>query len=40
VRTVITLAKGDAQVILRSGASVPCSRQYRAQLIARLPHSG
>jgi two-component system LytT family response regulator len=40
VRTVVTLAKGDAQVILRSGASVPCSRQYRAQLIARLPHSG
>ncbi|WP_338510365.1 LytR/AlgR family response regulator transcription factor [Burkholderia gladioli] len=29
-------AKGDATVILRSGAEVPCSRQHRAALIQSL----
>jgi two-component system LytT family response regulator len=33
---VQSLAKGDAQVMLRSGASVPCSRQFRGQLMQRL----
>ena len=28
--------KGDGLIILRSGASVACSRQYRAELIQRL----
>ncbi|MBK6296361.1 MAG: response regulator transcription factor [Rhodoferax sp.] len=31
------LAKGDATVLLRDGAQVACSRQYRAALLARLP---
>jgi len=30
------LAKGDAQVVMTSGARVPCSRQFRAQLMQRL----
>ena len=29
-------AKGDATLVLRSGAELPCSRQYRAALVARL----
>jgi len=28
--------KGDATVVLRSGAEVPCSRPYRAELLRRL----
>lgn len=40
VRSVQALAKGDAQVILHSGVSVPCSRQYRARLVARLAPAG
>jgi two-component system LytT family response regulator len=28
--------KGDATVVLRGGAEVPCSRQYRAELMRRL----
>ena len=28
--------KGDATVVLRSGAQAPCSRQYRAELLRRL----
>lgn len=30
------IGKGDAQVVLRGGALAPCSRQYRADLVARL----
>ncbi|MBI3101239.1 MAG: response regulator [Burkholderiales bacterium] len=30
------LAKGDATVLLRGGAQVPCSRQYRTALMASL----
>lgn len=30
------LSKGDATVLLRDGAQVPCSRQYRAALMACL----
>jgi len=40
VRTVESLAKGDATVVLASGARVPCSRQHRAQLIERLRARG
>ena len=28
--------RGDATIVLRSGAEVPCSRQYRAALVQRL----
>lgn len=30
------LDKGDGELILRSGARVPCSRQYRAEVMERL----
>jgi two-component system LytT family response regulator len=36
VASVQSLPKGDATVVLRSGASAPCSRQFRAQLMQRL----
>jgi two-component system LytT family response regulator len=36
VASVQSLAKGDAAVRLKSGAQVPCSRQFRAQLMRRL----
>jgi two-component system LytT family response regulator len=36
VAVVQPRAKGDATVVLRSGAEVPCSRQHRAALMARL----
>jgi two-component system LytT family response regulator len=31
-----TRERGDATVVLRDGSQVPCSRQYRATLVARL----
>lgn len=36
VAGIQTLDKGDGELILRGGARVPCSRQYRADLLARL----
>lgn len=36
VERVVTLEKGDGELLLRGGARVPCSRQYRAELLARL----
>ncbi len=36
VATVQPRDKGDATVVLRSGAAVPCSRPYRAELLRRL----
>jgi len=36
VAAVQSLPKGDATVLLRSGEQVPCSRQFRAQLMERL----
>ena len=36
IASVHTLDKGDGELILRGGARVPCSRQYRAELMARL----
>jgi len=36
VSGVRPLGKGDAAVVLRNGAEVPCSRQHRAQLMQRL----
>jgi len=36
VVSVQHLDKGDGELILRSGARVPCSRQYRAEVMERL----
>ena len=36
VEHVVSLDKGDCELVLRGGARVPCSRQYRAALIERL----
>jgi two-component system LytT family response regulator len=36
VASVQSLPKGDATVVLRSSAQVPCSRQFRAQLMERF----
>jgi len=38
VQAVRTRDKGDATLLLRSGTEVPCSRQYRAELLQRLQH--
>ena len=34
--TIEPLDKGDCELVLRSGARVPCSRQHRPALLARL----
>nr|WP_315393629.1 LytTR family DNA-binding domain-containing protein [uncultured Duganella sp.] len=34
--SVESLDKGDGELVLRSGARVPCSRQYRADIMSRL----
>lgn len=36
VLRIVPLDKGDCELELRSGARVPCSRQYRAALVAAL----
>ncbi|MBJ7312666.1 LytR/AlgR family response regulator transcription factor [Rugamonas sp. CCM 8940] len=36
IASVHPLDKGDAELLLRDGARVPCSRQYRADIMARL----
>ncbi len=36
VERIVPLDKGDCELVLRSGATVPCSRQYRAALVAAL----
>jgi two-component system LytT family response regulator len=36
IEQVVTLDKGDGELLLRGGARVPCSRQYRADVLARL----
>jgi two-component system LytT family response regulator len=36
VSSVRSVSKGDAQVRMRSGAEVPCSRQFRGALLLRL----
>ena len=40
VEHVVSLDKGDCELVLRGGARVPCSRQYRAALIERLQQPG
>ncbi len=36
VESVVALDKGDCELVLRGGARVPCSRQYRASVVERL----
>jgi two-component system, LytTR family, response regulator len=36
VQQLVVRDKGDATVVVRGGAQVPCSRQHRAELVARL----
>ena len=36
IASVVSLDKGDAELILHGGARVPCSRQYRAAVVAQL----
>lgn len=36
VLRIVPLDKGDCELVLRSGARVPCSRQYRAAVVAAL----
>jgi two-component system LytT family response regulator len=36
IETVVALEKGDGELVLRGGARVPCSRQYRASVMALL----
>jgi two-component system LytT family response regulator len=36
IDSVIAQAKGDGELVLRGGARVPCSRQYRPGVIAQL----
>jgi two-component system LytT family response regulator len=36
IERVIPLEKGDCELVLRGGARVPCSRQYRASVLERL----
>jgi two-component system LytT family response regulator len=36
IDSVVALDKGDCELVLRGGARVPCSRQYRAAVMARL----
>jgi two-component system LytT family response regulator len=40
VSSLQSLPKGDAQVLMRSGARAPCSRQFRGQLVQRLRPRG
>jgi two-component system LytT family response regulator len=36
IERVLPLDKGDCELLLRGGARVPCSRQYREDVLARL----
>jgi two-component system LytT family response regulator len=36
IEQVVPLDKGDCELLLRGGARVPCSRQYRAAVLERL----
>ena len=40
IGSVQPLDKGDSELVLRGGARVPCSRQYRAELMERLQAGG
>jgi two-component system LytT family response regulator len=36
IERVVHLDKGDCELVLRGGARVPCSRQYRAEVVGKL----
>ncbi|MFP5393425.1 MAG: LytR/AlgR family response regulator transcription factor [Gammaproteobacteria bacterium] len=36
IDSVVTFDKGDAELVLRGGMRVPCSRQFRLEVMARL----
>lgn len=36
IDSVVALDKGDCELVLRSGARVPCSRQYKAAVLEKL----
>jgi two-component system LytT family response regulator len=36
IERVVHLDKGDCELLLRGGARVPCSRQYRAEVVGKL----
>ncbi len=36
IDSVVALDKGDCELVLRGGARVPCSRQYKSAVLARL----
>jgi two-component system LytT family response regulator len=36
IETVVALEKGDCELVLRGGARVPCSRQFRSSVMERL----
>ena len=36
IERLVPLDKGDCEIVLRGGARVPCSRQFRAAVLARL----
>ena len=36
IESVVALDKGDCELVLRGGARVPCSRQYKAALLEKL----
>jgi two-component system LytT family response regulator len=36
IESVVALDKGDCELVLRGGARVPCSRQYKADVLERL----
>ena len=36
IESVVALDKGDCELVLRGGARVPCSRQYRAAVVEKL----
>lgn len=36
IETVVALDKGDCELVLRGGARVPCSRQFRAAVMEKL----
>lgn len=36
IEKIVALDKGDGELLLRGGARVPCSRQFRADVMARL----
>lgn len=40
VEHLVSLDKGDCELVLRGGMRVPCSRQYRAALMDRLQGQG